>query len=108
MVYSIVRGGEYFQSVGGVGGQKCASSEKNKSSQSVDQKIIQKSGRKERESGYHRDDNKTAREKELIHRFLNWGTLRQRPSLALDPVHPSYIAPNVTCPPVSALFDLFA
>ena len=39
----------------------------------------------------------------MIHQFLKLG-----PSLALDPIYPSYIAPKVTGPPVSASFDPIA
>jgi hypothetical protein len=95
MVYSIVRGSEYFRvCVALVVRMRKGINEKKgkKSSQSVDQKFIQKRGGKERESGYHRDNKKTrasSTRERMIHRFLKFGTERQRPSLALDPVYPS-------------------
>ena len=96
--------------MGGVGGQNAQGHKKKKVRKVSTRKSVKREEEK-RESGYHRDDKKTrasSMTERMIHRFLKCETQRQRPSLALDPVYPSYIAPKVTWAPVSALFDPFA
>jgi len=55
MVYSIVRGGEYFRVWGGVDGGQNAQGRKKKNSQSVDQKISQMEKGREEEKKESRD-----------------------------------------------------